>query len=131
MSYNKYYLAELDKLKNLGAEFAKKYPGIAPMLSGASYDPDVERLLEGVAFLTGLLHRKLDDNFPEFIHNIADIVFPHFLRVLPSATIMEFKPKPTLKERFFLEKGSSVASNKINGQTTCVFKTTFDLVTYP
>ena len=58
--FNRYYEDELNKLKSLAVEFAQTNPGLAPMLSGPSADPDVERLLEGVAFLTGLTRQKLD-----------------------------------------------------------------------
>ena len=63
--FNKYYQEELQNLRELAVEFSKVHPALAPMLSGPSTDPDVERLLEGVAFLTGLLRGKLDDDFPE------------------------------------------------------------------
>lgn len=130
MSYTKYYQYELDKLKKLGIEFSKRYPSLAPMLGSASSDPDVERLLEGVAFLTSLLHQKLDDDFPEFIHSLADMLFPHYLRPIPSCTMMAFYPKNSLKERFLIKKGTSIASKMIDEQK-CFFRTTFDVATYP
>ncbi len=49
------YLQELSNLRDLGAEFSKAHPENASMLSGRRSDPDVERLLEGTAFLTALL----------------------------------------------------------------------------
>ena len=82
--FNKYYQQQLQNLRELTREFSKVHPAIAPMLSGTTSDPDVERLLEGVAFMTGLLHRKLDDEFPEIIHGLMDIIFPHYLRPIPS-----------------------------------------------
>ena len=56
--FNRYFQEELAHLKDLGAEFSKAHPALAPMLSGPTADPDVERLLEGVAFLTGLLQTE-------------------------------------------------------------------------
>ena len=93
-----YYQQELQKLRELARDFAKIHPAIAPMLSGTTSDPDVERLLEGVAFLTGLLHHKLDDEFPELIHGLIDIIFPHYLRPIPSTSIVMFTPKPSMME---------------------------------
>ena len=69
--FNKYYQDELTYLRDLGREFAAAYPGIAPMLAERGGDPDVERLLEGVAFLTGKIRQKLDDELPEVIHSVA------------------------------------------------------------
>ncbi len=68
MSLNKYYQDELAYLRELGAEFANENPNLASFLSRESSDPDVERLLEGFAFLTGRLRQKLDDELPELTH---------------------------------------------------------------
>ena len=72
--FPKYFQEELSNLRELGAEFSKAHPALAPMLSGPQADPDVERLLEGTAFLTSLLRQKLDDEFPEIIHDLLQIV---------------------------------------------------------
>ena len=61
MSTNTYYLEELSFLREMGREFAARYPAVAHMLSTSGADPDVERLLEGIAFLTGRVRQKLDD----------------------------------------------------------------------
>lgn len=55
----RHFQDELARLKELGAEFSVTHPALAPMLGGPSTDPDVERLLEGVAFQTALLRQKL------------------------------------------------------------------------
>ena len=88
---NQYYEQELHHLRQVAAEFGKRNPALAPLLgSNASVDSDVERLLEGVAFLTGLVRQRLDDDFPELIQSIAQLLFPHFLRPLPCMTIMQY-----------------------------------------
>ncbi|MBK8269752.1 MAG: type VI secretion system baseplate subunit TssF [Planctomycetes bacterium] len=46
---NTYFQDELQYLREVGPEFAKVNPQIARMLSHRGSDPDVERLLEGVA----------------------------------------------------------------------------------
>src|SRR3977135_2111679 len=64
-----YYERELNYLRQLGAEFAEKYPKIASRLvldtEKETADPHVERLLEGFAFLAARVHLKIDDEFPE------------------------------------------------------------------
>ena len=104
--FNKYYQNELFKLRELAKEFAKAHPAVAPMLSSESVDPDVERLLEGTAFLTGHLHHKIDDDFPEIIHGLMDIVYPHYLRPIPSVSIISFTPKPSLLESITVPSGT-------------------------
>ena len=108
--FNRYYQQELDNLKDLGAEFSRAHPALAPMLSGRSSDPDVDRLLEGVAFLTALLKQKLDDEFPEVVHELIRLMWPHYLRPMPSSSIVAFKPKPMLKQSVTIPAGTQVAS---------------------
>ena len=118
-----YYKRQLDLLRELGSEFAEKHPALAPMLAGPGADPDVERLLEGAAFLSGAVQERLEDDFPEIIHGLTQLLFPHYLRPLPSATIIQFYPKPWLKEPIKINKGVELSSVKKDGVsfvfTTC------------
>lgn len=100
------------------------------MLSGPKPDPDVERLLEGVAFLNGLLQQKLDDEFPELIHSLMDVIFPHYVRPMPSISIVNFKAKPGLNEVVNVPAGTSLASVPVDG-TSCTFRTCFDVEVHP
>lgn len=127
---NRYYEEELNKLKGLAVEFAQNNPALAPMLSGASADPDVERLLEGVAFLTGLTRQKLNDEFPEFVQELANLLFPHYLRQVPASTLVGFSPKSPLGEVVRLPAGIELASVPVDG-TSCRFRTTCDLDVQP
>ncbi len=125
-----YYQQELQNLKELAVEFAKAHPALAPLLSGPSTDPDVERLLEGSAFLTGLVREKLDDEFPEIVHNLLELVFPHYLRPIPSTAIIQFTPKTGLKEILSVKAGTTVASVPVKG-TKCLFTTSLDVDLQP
>jgi len=127
---NDYYQEELQNLRELAVEFAKAHPALAPMLSGPSTDPDVERLLEGVAFLTGLLRGKLDDDFPEIVHSLMELIFPHLLRPVPASTVVAFSPKPGLQESVVVKAGTSLAGVPIDG-VTCLFRTCFDVEAHP
>ena len=122
------YEQELANLRVLSKEFASAHPAVAPMLGQPSADPDVERLLEGVAFLTSILHQRLTDHFPEFIQEIAQILFSQFLRPIPCATILSFSPKGKLSETVRIPRGTRVGSSPVDG-TTCYFETcqTIDL----
>jgi type VI secretion system protein ImpG len=128
--FNRYFQEELSHLKDMAVEFSKAHPALAPMLSGPTGDPDVERLLEGVAFLTALLREKLDDEFPEIIHELMQLIWPHYLRPLPSATIVAFSPKPTLKHSLTIPAGIHVGSVPVEG-TSCLFKTCYDVELHP
>jgi len=128
--FDKYFQQELQNLRELAAEFSKTHPIAAPMLSGPKPDPDVERLLEGVAFLNSLLQQKLDDEFPELIHNLMEIIFPHYMRPIPSMSIVSFTGKTGLSEAVNVPAGTSLASVPVEG-TSCTFQTCFDTEAHP
>ena len=128
--FNKFYEQELQNLRQLGVEFSKAHPATAPMLSGPTADPDVERLLEGVAFLTGLLHQKTRDDYPEIIHALLNVIFPHYVRPIPATSIVVFYPKPNLPETVTVKKGTSLASIPVE-DTPCLFQTAFDIDVHP
>jgi len=121
-----YYQRELSALRELAKEFAAAHPALASRLSGPSPDPDVERILEGVAFLTGRVREKLDDDFPELAQTLTQLIYPHYLRPLPATTIMEFKPKDTLRRNMVIPAGSYVDSTEVQG-TYCRFRTCFEV----
>ena len=126
----RHYQEELARLKELGSEFARMHPALAPMLGGTSADPDVERLLEGVAFQTALLRQKLDDDFPELVHDLMRLVAPHYLRPVPATTIVAFEPKPSLVQPQTIPAGMKLASVPVEG-TRCLFRTTSPVEVHP
>jgi type VI secretion system protein ImpG len=119
---DQYYQRELTKLRDLGAEFARLHPALAPLLTGQSSDPDVERILEGAAFLTGLMHQRLDNDFPEIIQSLFQLIYPHYLKPLPSAVMIHFTPKRGLMERLTVPAGTALDSIKLDGES-CTFTT--------
>ena len=128
--FNRYFQEELSYLKDLAVVFAKEHPALAPMLSGPTADPDVERLLEGVAFLTALLREKLEDEFPEVVHELMQLIWPHYLRPIPCTTIVAFRPKPALKQPLVVPPGTYLASVPIEG-TSCLFRTCYEVQLHP
>jgi type VI secretion system protein ImpG len=129
--FAKYYQDELAYLRELGREFSSAHPALAPMLAERSGDPDVERLLEGVAFLTGRVRQKLDDELPEAIQGIAQLLFPDLVRPMPAAAILELTPLPTvLRERLLVPAGTEFASVKVDG-TSCLFRSSVDCEVMP
>lgn len=121
-----YYQRELSALRELAKEFAVAHPALASRLSGPSPDPDVERILEGVAFLTGSVREKLDDDFPELAQTLTQLIYPHYLRPLPATTIMEFKPKDTLRRNVVIPAGTYVDSVEVQ-DTNCRFRTCYEV----
>lgn len=93
----RYYREELDYLRRLGKLLAREKPHLAHFLAEKESDPDVGRLLEAFAFLSGNLRQKLEDEFPEFTHGLINMLWPNYLRPVPAMTIIEYRPKNGLK----------------------------------
>ena len=92
-----YYENELTYLRRLSKEFASKYPKIASRLQmegEVCEDPHVERLIESFSFLTARIHKKLDDEFPQITEAMLSVLYPHFLRPVPSMSIAQLQLAP-------------------------------------
>ena len=130
MSVNQYFQDELTALRGLGAEFAETNPRLAPFLATEAQDPDVERLLEGFAFLTGRLRQKLEDELPELTHSVMNLLWPNFLKPIPSMSMVQLSPMDGLSEKKQIKRKSMVLSTPVDG-TQCQFQTCFDVDLYP
>lgn len=131
MAFEKYYQSELQFLRELGDEFARAHPAAAHYLSGPTKDPDVERMLEGFAFLSARVRQKLDDEFPEITHGLFRLLWPHYLRPLPSMAMVEFAPvMQALRQTQVIPRGAEVRSIEVEG-TACRFRTTQPVTIHP
>src|ERR1051325_5686878 len=131
-----YYERELGFFRQMGAEFAQKYPKVAGRLllePDKCEDPHVERMIEAFAFLAGRVHLKIDDEFPEITEALLSILYPHYLRPIPSMSVAEFrvdseqvKPETGLR----LERGATLNSRPVQG-VPCKFQTCYDMTFWP
>ncbi|MBN2448144.1 MAG: type VI secretion system baseplate subunit TssF [Phycisphaerae bacterium] len=120
---NAYYQDELRYLRDVGPEFARANPEMARYLADTGSDPDVERLLEGFAFLAGRIRQKLDDELPELTASLMALLWPHYLRPVPSLSILEFQPDiDGMQAPQDVAVGAEVASRPIDG-TRCRYRT--------
>lgn len=125
----RYYDAEMRYLLEAGEEFARAHPEQAAMLNldkAGARDPYVERLFEGFAFLMGRLREKLDDDLPELTEGLVSLLWPHYLRTIPSMSVVEFTPDwREMKEPMRIAKGFEVHSRPIGEKgTRCRYTTT-------
>lgn len=133
-----YYEDELRYLYQAGKEFARTHPEIARYLhidseSKDDRDPYVERLFEGFAFLTGRIRERLDDELPELTESLCNLLWPHFLKPVPSLAILEFKPRPGLvQQTTLIAAGTNVCSPPVGEEAAvCTFRTTADVQLQP
>lgn len=129
--FSKYYQSELSYLREMGRAFAVANPSLAGLLSERGGDPDVERLLEGFAFLSAQIRERTENAVPEVIHGLAELLMPHYLRPLPACSVVEFTPQPrALRGRLRVPRGTEIAAVPVE-QTSCTFRTTADLDLLP
>lgn len=129
--FNTRYLDELAWLREMGREFARAHPETGGMLAETGSDPDVERLLEGYAFLSARLRQKLDDELPELTHALIESLWPQYLLPVPSACVLQFEsPRAIDAARRRIPRGTQVQSAPVDG-TRCRFRTTADVEVAP
>jgi len=131
-----YYERELTYLRQMGAEFSEKYPKVASRLMlepTRCEDPHVERLIESFAYLAARVHLKIDDEFPEITEALLSVLYPHYIRPIPSATIVQFHLDPEqgkLSTGLSIPKGSMLYSQPVQGYR-CKFQTCYDTTLWP
>ncbi|MBK4987756.1 type VI secretion system baseplate subunit TssF [Pseudomonas sp. S36] len=131
MSLKDRFNEELRYLRELGNDFAQDNPQLARLLGNGASDPDVERLLEAFAFLTAKLRLKLEDDLPELTHPMLQLLWPNYLRPLPSATIIRFLPRQqALSQSHGISKGARLFSKPVDG-VQCEFRTCTNVSIHP
>jgi type VI secretion system protein ImpG len=132
-----YYERELGYLRQLGGEFAKKYPRVASRLllePDRCDDPHVERLLEGFAFLAARVHLRIDDDFPEITSALLGIVSPHYLRPIPSMSVVECQMDPEQGKQtagLTIPARTLLATRRLVDGQPCRFHTAYPVQLWP
>jgi type VI secretion system protein ImpG len=133
-----YYSQELQHLREMGGEFAARYPKVAGRLGLDGFDcadPYVERLLEGFAFLTARVQMKIDAEFPRFTQHLSELVYPDFLAPTPSMAVVQCQPdlsSPALGPGFVIPAGTAMRS--LLGKddlTACEYRSAHALTLWP
>src|SRR5262249_37724386 len=130
-----YYERELTFIRQMAAEFAEKYPVPAGRLllgPGTCEDPHVERLIEAFALLCGRVHHKLDDEFPEITESLLEVMYPHYLRPIPSMAIAQFQLDPSQSAPTSTEiDARTVVHSKPDKGQFCSFRTCYPVNLWP
>ncbi len=133
-----YYENELSFIRNLGKEFAADWGKIAERLAlepGKCEDPHVERLIEAFALIAGRIHHKIDDEFPEITESLLNILYPNYLRPIPSMSVAQFHIDPEqgpLTSGHTIKRNSNLYTGAIAGKaTSCNFRTCYPVTLWP
>jgi type VI secretion system protein ImpG len=131
-----YYEQELTYLRQTAVEFGEKYPKAAARLMLERHkcdDPHVERLLEAFAFLAARVHLKIDDEFPQITEALLDVIYPHFIRPIPSMSIVQFQldmEQGKLTTGWPIPRDTMLYSRPVGG-VPCKFRTCYDTTLWP
>lgn len=131
-----YYERELVFLRQMGAEFAQRYPKVAGRLlleHDKCEDPHVERMIEAFAFLAGRVHLKIADEFPEITESLLNVLYPHYLAPIPAMSIARFSLDPAqgkLTTGYLIGRDTVLHSRPIKG-SPCRFRTCYPVVLWP
>lgn len=81
----------------------------------------------------GRLREKLDDDLPELTEGLVSLLWPHYLRTIPSMSVVEFTPDwREMKEPMRIVKGFEVSSRPIGEKgTRCRYSTTKEITLQP
>lgn len=130
-----YYERELQFFREASQSFAQAYPAAAGRLrmdASGNADPHVERLLQSFALIGSRIHKRLDDDLPEMTDALLSILYPHYLRPIPSMAILQLDADPAnipaggLK----IDRGTTVRTSPI-GKNLCRFRTCYETTLWP
>ncbi|WP_299017732.1 type VI secretion system baseplate subunit TssF [uncultured Photobacterium sp.] len=128
-----YFEQELAFIRQEAGDFARRHPGAAKSLgisSDSVDDPQVTRLIDSVALLNARLQQRLDDSFPQLTDSLLRLLFPHFLRPIPSYSIVKMLPMEEVSAKQLVPKGTHLGVEDTDTEAA-VFRTCQDVELYP
>jgi len=132
----RYYEEELGLFGQFAREFRARYPKPAGELhlAGESYDdPGVARLIQSVALMSARIKKRLDDDYPKFTESLLESLYPHYLRPLPSHSIVQVgyrTPDEVPEIASTLPRGTMLRSGA-GSDGLCRFRTVYDVLLAP
>jgi len=132
----RYYEEELGLFGQYAREFRARYPKPASELhlSGETYDdPSVARLIQSVALMTARVRKRLDDDYPKFTEALLESLYPHYLRPLPSHTIVQvgYRNDAEVPETASTMPRGTVLRTSAERDNICLFRTVYDVALAP
>ena len=125
-----YYEEELQHIRSLATEFAALHPNVARNLAldtAPCPDPYVERLLEGVAYLSARTRLKIDAESSRYVRDLIDTLYPDLAGPAPAMTMVELVPGPQvdqMQDGYVVGRGTRLISSLREGsRTRCTYTT--------
>ncbi|HCT6445979.1 TPA: type VI secretion system baseplate subunit TssF, partial [Enterobacter hormaechei] len=88
---------------------------------------------EGFAFSMGRLRQKIDDDLPELTESLVSMLWPHYLRTIPSLSVVALTPQlSAMKMAEIVPAGLEISSRPVGPKNTvCRYRTTRDMPLNP
>ncbi|WP_175864426.1 type VI secretion system baseplate subunit TssF [Burkholderia cepacia] len=127
-----HYEYEVGLLLRGASEFARRYPKIGARLGIANGHGDlhVDRMIQTFALLAARVDAKLEDAYPEFTESLLEVLYPQYLRTVPSCAIAQFDPADLfgqLTTPFTMPRGTLLDANAAPYR----FQTIYDVTLSP
>lgn len=128
----RYYEEELGLFGQFAREFRARYPKPASdlHLAGETYDdPGVARLIQSVALMSARIRKRLDDDYPKFTESLLESLYPHYLRPLPSHSIVQvgYRDAGEVPETSSTLPHGTVLRSSAGHEHLCLFRTVYDV----
>ncbi len=121
----RFFQREMLSLQEEGRLFAQDFPEAARFLDPLAHedrDPYVERLTEGVAFLTGRIREVQEAEQDGLTGHLLEIVAPDLEQPLPSIAVVQFVPRSDLSAPVTLPVGTVVMAGRVRDGIPCPFR---------
>lgn len=135
----RYYERELAYIRKALSGFAQRFPEQAEQLQlnkNSVEDPSITRLLDGMALLTARTELRLDEQLPDILQDLLNLLYPGYCQIAPSYCPIQLEEDPEqLSETVILPAGSQLTLPLPETQQSeareALFTTSDDLVIYP
>lgn len=132
-----HYSRELRFVRELGAEFARRFPKVAGRLGLSELecaDPHVERLLQGFALLSGRLSQQLDAEYPALPRGVIERVCSSLIAPIPAMTVAQFEVDPSrrsLGNGYVVARDTVLRTRSSAAAPDCEFRTAHAVQLFP
>lgn len=128
----RYYEQELAFVRRSLGQFGNDYPAHAENLNihqGKIEDPNIARLLDGVALLNATVVKQLSDQLPEVIEGLLGVLYPSYIQTVPSVAYLQLNTEDEPIETATLPSGSQFVGTVNDNE--CTFSTVDELKIAP
>jgi type VI secretion system protein ImpG len=86
-----YFAQELADFADIGKRLGNSHPHLARHLAREANNPDIERLIEGTAYLCAQVRARVDACAPQWTNELSQMMAPWVQRALPAAMVAAFE----------------------------------------